>query len=255
MSPSKSRIPAITTSIYNVFEECSGFELEEFDGDTTFFEMGLDSLVLTQTATHLKKEMEIEVTFRQLLEETTTVNSLAEWLDGNLPGVKFAAAAVEQAPVAEVPVLLQHQWCKSTRSGCRVTSCNVWNLLHHFKHYQWPQLLRPVTAAVVPAATSVSVPHASAPVASNVAEHIVQEQLRIMAAQLNMLSGSTVATPTPVVSTPVAVAQPAATQSPAAIAPQAEPAVNAPAKAKTPAKTKAEFGRRVRLKKPSGFQL
>ena len=75
-----SRIPNIVKSLHEVFEDTSGFDLTEFDGDTTFFEMGLDSLVLTQTATSLKKEMGIEVTFRQLLEETTTVDSLAEWL-------------------------------------------------------------------------------------------------------------------------------------------------------------------------------
>ena len=72
-----SRIPNIVNAINEVFENTSGFELDEFDGDTTFFEMGLDSLVLTQTATALKKEMGYEVTFRQLLEETPTVDSLA----------------------------------------------------------------------------------------------------------------------------------------------------------------------------------
>ena len=61
-----SRIPNIVNAINEVFENTSGFELDEFDGDTTFFEMGLDSLVLTQTATALKKEMGYEVTFRQL---------------------------------------------------------------------------------------------------------------------------------------------------------------------------------------------
>ena len=179
-----SRIPAITTSIYNVFEECSGFELEEFDGDTTFFEMGLDSLVLTQTATHLKKEMEIEVTFRQLLEETTTVNSLAAWFDGNLPAVKFAAetVSVEQAPVAQAPAVDAPAPVASTPAVAQSAPVVV----------QTVPVIAPPTVATAPGA-------AAAPVAGNVAESIVQEQLRIMAAQLQMLSGSPVAGPAPAV--------------------------------------------------------
>jgi len=98
-----SRIPTIVTAIESVFEDTSGFELSDFDGDTTFFEMGLDSLVLTQTATALKKEMEIEITFRQLLEETPTVDSLAAWFDENLPADKYAAVAVAAPVEAAAP--------------------------------------------------------------------------------------------------------------------------------------------------------
>ena len=75
-----NRQPKITEAIYEVFENTSGYDLTEFDADTTFFEMGLDSLVLTQTATALKKEFDVAITFRQLLEQVPTVESLAKFL-------------------------------------------------------------------------------------------------------------------------------------------------------------------------------
>ena len=213
---SMSRIPAITTSIYNVFEECSGFELEEFDGDTTFFEMGLDSLVLTQTATHLKKEMEIEVTFRQLLEETTTVNSLADWLDGNLPAVKFAAEATptEPAPTEPAPVVAQPQ---AVAAPVAPTPTPVVQAQP-----------APEVAAPTPVVAAAATPPATAPVAgSDVAQSIMQEQLRIMAAQLNLLSGSPVGS--------AALESAPAVQATAAIAQQAKLVASEPAQAAAPA--------------------
>ena len=161
-----SRIPNIVSSIHAVFENCSGFELSEFDGDTTFFEMGLDSLVLTQTATALKKELGFEVTFRQLLEETPTVDSLAAFLDKNLPADKFTAVAVE---VPGEPV-----------GG-------------------------PVAEAMASVQQSVSVQPVAPAVGGNVTQSIVQEQLRLMAVQLSLLSGGQIPSlpPTPTQSTPV----------------------------------------------------
>ena len=203
-----SRIPNIVSSIHDVFENCSGFDLSEFDGDTTFFEMGLDSLVLTQTATALKNEMGTEVTFRQLLEETTTVDSLAAWLDENLPADKFAAEAAP-APVAQVadvaPAATQ------------------------------PVATQPVAQTPIQSPTPAPVaPLAHPPVptvAGDAAQAIVQEQLRLMAAQLEMLTNSGSANPT--LAAPAqptnAVVQPTATQPEAnspACAANSKPATN-----------------------------
>src|SRR5580704_11149016 len=48
-------------------------------------ELGLDSLTLTQTARQLQKTFGINVTFRQLMEEYPNLDSLAEYLDQQLP--------------------------------------------------------------------------------------------------------------------------------------------------------------------------
>ncbi|MEM0925773.1 MAG: aminotransferase class III-fold pyridoxal phosphate-dependent enzyme, partial [Planctomycetota bacterium] len=86
-----NRIDAIVARVQSIFEETSGFDLTEFDEETTFFEMGLDSLVLTQTASALQKQFKVEITFRQLLEETSSVAMLAEWFDELLPSDQFVA--------------------------------------------------------------------------------------------------------------------------------------------------------------------
>ena len=201
-----SRIPNIVSSIHAVFENCSGFELSEFEGDTTFFEMGLDSLVLTQTATALKKEMDFDVTFRQLLEETPTVDSLAEWLDANLPADKFAAEPVVVetiAPVATAPI------ASETVAA--------------------PQPI--ASQPVMPAVPAQATPAAAPQVAGSAAQQLVQEQLRIMAAQLNLLSGNPVATPS-VVQVPVVSTAPAQEQTPVVQTAKSQPSVE-PVDAKT----------------------
>jgi len=242
---SMSRIPNIVSSIHSVFENCSGFELSEFDGDTTFFEMGLDSLVLTQTATALKKEMETEVTFRQLLEETPTVDSLAEWLDGNLPADKFAAVPVAAeptpAPVAVAPAPAAPAPAVQAAPAAPVAAAPAPTVQ--------PAAIAPIP---VPQAVQPSLPV----VGGDVAQTIVQEQLRLMAAQLNLLSGSPAAIPN-------AVQTPAVQQAPAAIAPQAQPtacaaapaaevvaptpSTPAPAKTAEPAEKKAKRFATVKL--------
>ena len=185
-----SRIPNIVSSIHSVFENCSGFELSEFDGDTTFFEMGLDSLVLTQTATALKKEMGFDVTFRQLLEETPTVDSLAEFLDKNLPADQFATEAVVAPMQPAAPV---GQASAAT-----------------------PQAAAPAAAIQQPVSPVVD---------GDVTLSVVQEQLRLMAAQLSLLSGNQVAS-LPVVPSP---APPATTQAAQTCSATASPSTCQPA--------------------------
>ncbi|QEG22143.1 type I polyketide synthase [Mariniblastus fucicola] len=169
-----TRIPNIVTAINEVFENTSGFDLSEFDGDTTFFEMGLDSLVLTQTATALKKEMNFEVTFRQLLEETPTVDSLALFLDENLPADQFAAVEVNKPANLETPV--------------EVTAIS--SASDQLSDQPEPSIAVTQQENETPIATSTAAKNV-APVVGSAAEAIVQQQLQIMAAQLQMLSGFT----------------------------------------------------------------
>jgi acyl transferase domain-containing protein len=168
-----SRIPNIVTAIKAVFENTSGFDLDEFDGETTFFEMGLDSLVLTQTATALKKELNFEVTFRQLLEETPTVDSLAAWLDSNLPTEQFkaeCAAPAETPTTSEVPAQ-------------PVASPPVPQPAQQPQLQPAPTQPAPIQPIQLPAMQAV---------AGNSAQAIVQSQLQLMAAQLQLLSGQVV---------------------------------------------------------------
>ncbi len=165
----------ITQSIYEVFENTSGYDLTEFEGDTTFFEMGLDSLVLTQTATALKKEFEVDITFRQLLEQVSTVDALAEFLDDQALGDKYAAAApvVVEAPastlvdVAPTEIALPVPEVSST-----------------------PVAPQSSAVAVTQSALSSVALSADANVQS-----VIQNQLQLMATQLQLLGGAPVTSP------------------------------------------------------------
>lgn len=65
--------------IIEIFEDASGIDISEYSPDTCFFEMGMDSLFLTQVALKLKTEFNKEISFRQLTEELADLNSLSQF--------------------------------------------------------------------------------------------------------------------------------------------------------------------------------
>lgn len=97
-----SRKPQLIEAIKAVLEESSGLELADADSAVTFLELGLDSLSLTQVGIALKKKVGVKVTFRQLLEDFPTLDTLATHLDEVLPVEAFTppAAAEPAAPAA-----------------------------------------------------------------------------------------------------------------------------------------------------------
>lgn len=78
--------------IKHLLENASGIEMDGVTPDTSFIEIGLDSLLLTQVAITFKKEFSLPVSFRQLNEEYSTIDALAVYIDKNTPQ--------ESAPVA-----------------------------------------------------------------------------------------------------------------------------------------------------------
>ena len=173
-----SRIPTLVAEIQEVFENTSGFDLNDFDNDTTFFEMGLDSLVLTQTAKALKNEFEAEVTFRQLLEDTPNVETLAAWLDEQLPPEKFAAPVVP----AEVPEVQLASQADSQEIAIERTVQAV--------SQEPAQQPLPLQAPTLPVAPTVNM---TPGVGGSAMQQIVQTQLQLMQSQLQLLAGHPVA--------------------------------------------------------------
>src|ERR1700753_1346990 len=62
-----------------------------------FLELGLDSLFLTQATQGMQKKFGVKLTFRQIMEQYSTIASLAGYLDSVLPPDAFPAAAQVQA--------------------------------------------------------------------------------------------------------------------------------------------------------------
>ena len=99
--------------VANLFEELSGIATGPETFDTSFLELGFDSLFLTQVTQSLQRKFGVKVTFRQIVEQFSTITSLSERLDAILPAEAFPAetpaaaapAAVSiSAPTASAPV-------------------------------------------------------------------------------------------------------------------------------------------------------
>jgi amino acid adenylation domain-containing protein len=79
------RTQEIRATIAAIFEDLSGERPESTDAETTFLEMGYDSLFLTQVAQKIQSQMGVKITFRQLLGDHSTIPSLAAFLVEKMP--------------------------------------------------------------------------------------------------------------------------------------------------------------------------
>ena len=95
-----ARVERLRSALVDMLQELSGLNLSECDPDATFLEMGFDSLFLTQAAQGLNSKFGVRVAFRQLLDQQSSLNALAAYLDAKLPAESFAAAPAP-APVTE----------------------------------------------------------------------------------------------------------------------------------------------------------
>lgn len=180
----------LKSKLTEVFEEASGMDISEFEIDTSFMEMGMDSLFLTQVALNLKKEFKVEISFRQLMEELATTNELCEFLGENSP-LNFESEVIQAVPVAAPPV--------QAAVGAPVQVAAA------------PQVASPVQQAQ-PVQLSTG---------SNL-ETIVAKQLDLMAQQIGLLSGQGVQAPAVqvIANAPVPIEAPVVapqTQEPAAL--------------------------------------
>ncbi len=98
------RIANVSQAIAAIFEDLSGEKPASTDAQTTFLEMGYDSLFLTQVAQKIQSQMKVKVTFRQLLGEFATIPALAKFLADKMPAPAASAAASAPAAVASSAV-------------------------------------------------------------------------------------------------------------------------------------------------------
>ncbi len=98
-----SRLSRIRAALAEVFEEYSGLDVGAESADSTFLEMGFDSLFLTQVATALQNEFGVPIKFRRMLEDLSTLDRLAAHFDEVLPPDQFAAPA--ESPAVGTPAV------------------------------------------------------------------------------------------------------------------------------------------------------
>ena len=81
-----------------IFADVTGIDIGDADADKTFLELGFDSLLLTQATAKLKTAFKVNLRFRQLLENFTSLRALAAHLAPNLPQAPGAAAVATVPP-------------------------------------------------------------------------------------------------------------------------------------------------------------
>jgi acyl transferase domain-containing protein len=97
-------LASLRQRVLRVFEDMSGYELADADPDSAFSELGFDSLLLTQVSTALKQEFDVGVTFRELMEDYTTLGELTAHLSG-LVAVEAPAGEAEGSAATVLPAI------------------------------------------------------------------------------------------------------------------------------------------------------
>jgi len=147
-----SRTDLILDKMADVLEKTSGIEIKDYPSDTDFIDIGLDSLLLTEAALNIRKTFNVELSFRQLLQEFSSPQLLAEHLDTELPASEFAPVVSTAAAVTSAPM-------NSQAATIAQPSINM---------------------SVSPIGTNVD---------PNDANQVIAQQIQLMQQQLQMLSG------------------------------------------------------------------
>lgn len=147
----------IISRLKTLLSELSGMDLSEMDSDTTFVEMGFDSLFLTNVSLGLEKRFGARVAFRQLLEEYSSLNVLAAHIESNLSGEKISDAVVadelpktETNAVVTVPITegQRELWLATQMDAETSAAYNECRLLHLRGNLQPEHLVKAIQSLV-----------------------------------------------------------------------------------------------------------
>src|SRR6266404_3856805 len=94
--PTTDRGAVICSMVSEIFADLSGIRIQPSDASASFLEMGFDSLFLTQVSQSLQSKFGLKVTFRQLLSDVSSLKSLAEFIDTQLPAEALAPTPPER---------------------------------------------------------------------------------------------------------------------------------------------------------------
>ena len=97
--PPTSRRERILALLGEVVSDLTGIPAVEIDAQTSFLDAGVDSLLLVQASQAIERRFRVKVTFTQLMEETTTLATLADYIERELPPEALPPpAACEREP-------------------------------------------------------------------------------------------------------------------------------------------------------------
>ncbi|MBD2699155.1 amino acid adenylation domain-containing protein [Spirosoma sp. BT702] len=93
----------IQIAVKTLLHEITGVDAGDVVPTTSFLELGLDSLILTQFSYTLRKKFGLPISFRQLNNEFGTLETLVDYLDQGLPADAYQPETPVSSPVVSPP--------------------------------------------------------------------------------------------------------------------------------------------------------
>jgi amino acid adenylation domain-containing protein len=107
-TPFKEVESDVSKSVRRILSDCSGIPAGEIDATRTLIELGFDSLLLGQVSAAIQKVFAVRITFRQLMDEHSTLDRLVRHLELTqakrelvMPGSAACAASDVAQPFSE----------------------------------------------------------------------------------------------------------------------------------------------------------
>ena len=120
-----TRFNVLLRNVVDQLNKFTGTNCDELDPSENFLELGFDSLLLTQASIVLTRHFGLKITFRQLMEDLTSMEKVVNYLDAKLPANKFAIGSTEatldsntgviptaadhRSPAKYAPIFVKHQ--------------------------------------------------------------------------------------------------------------------------------------------------
>ncbi len=157
----------ILRDLKNVFQDLSGIDAAEMDEQSSFLELGFDSLFLTQAVGKIKKEMQVELSFRQLFEEAPNFDELTDLVENQISPNAYESELTKLNTQKSVQVVSQNQ-----NPILPTTQLQVPNLQQQLQQMNFPNSTAP----------------------TGTVQEIIQQQLQLMQLQMAMLQGGNIPT-------------------------------------------------------------
>jgi natural product biosynthesis luciferase-like monooxygenase protein/amino acid adenylation domain-containing protein len=175
VTPEDLRHEVILDGLKEIVRDLTGVTPSAVNPQASFLEAGVDSLLLIQATQRLQERFGVRLSLIQLLEDLTTLDSVATYLARELPEAWFSVPGQTPNPPALAPVATASPAPPVVASPAPVLSARAEPLIP-------AQIPRPAAAGV--ASTSAL-------------ERIVAQQLQLMASQLQLLQGAPAGDPLP----------------------------------------------------------
>jgi iturin family lipopeptide synthetase A len=190
-----ARREAILAALHSIAYKLIGIQTGEKDIHVSFFDLGVDSLLVIQFTQAIQDECGLRIPFRLLFEELTTLDAVARYLDRELPPETFAAEPAASSVSAEPSPLAQAD--RTPAPPAQAPAAQALPVQAPAPASQPPAPATQAPAPAVQLSTPAPAVQASAPApaesgfssaaADTAAKGLYAEQLRVMSQQLEIM--------------------------------------------------------------------